>query len=778
VARWRLGIDFGTNYTVVAVEEGGQVRTVDLEADGKTRMPSAVLLNVDGSILVGTAAERQAVFLPERYEPTPKRILMEQEAFLGDRSIPVTDLVAAVFRRAFTETCRQQGETIPETTVVTHPADWSDFRLERLKEALSKAGIVDAELLPEPVAAAIAVCSRDTSAGTTIAMYDFGGGTFDAAVLSRTSDGFDLAGPPSGVDPLGGEDLDECIVNYLGELLAEEEPDDWARLSNPPDVEWRRNAAEFRIQVRNVKETLSNTGVARLWVPGLNREVQLTKAELNELIRPYVDSTVTCLERAIDAAGTTAGALGGIHLVGGSSRIPLVAETVWRRLDVQPLTHDNPKAVVAVGAVMASMTPVETIEHSLPVVNDARLAPTSEAIAAPDGHPDMVQSDIPPVAPEPSETVAVLALTKDDPDVDRPSATTADDTAIEQTSPVAPEPVGSSPPISSAVRRRGRRVLLAGCGIVLLLAAGGIALAVTSSSAPRPPPHASPQGFVWSRTRTADQASSGITQVSCPTDAFCMVVDNNGRDATYEDSSWSQAESIDGTNELVGLSCASTAFCVATDNNGNALTYDIDGWSKPISIDGTNSINGVSCASATFCMAVADQGDAISYHDGTWSSPEDIDSQQELNAVSCASATFCMAVDNQGGAVSYHDGTWSKPVVNDPYSLTGVSCPTATFCMAVDTQGDAMTYENGTWSQEPVIDSGTDGTNQIDGVSCPSTGFCLAADGSGNILVYAKGAWSDPYNIDSNILVGLSCPTTAFCVVVDSDDNYLTGRRS
>jgi hypothetical protein len=98
--------------------------------------------------------------------------------------------------------------------------------------------------------------------------------------------------------------------------------------------------------------------------------------------------------------------------------------------------------------------------------------------------------------------------------------------------------------------------------------------------------------------------------------------------------------------------------------------------------------------------------------------------------------------------------------------------------MAVDMYGGGVTYENGAWSQGAIIDSGTDGTNQIDGVSCPSTGFCLAADGSGNILVYANGAWSDPYNIDSNILVGLSCPTTAFCVVVDSDDNYLTGRRS
>ena len=776
MARWRLGIDFGTNYTVVAVEEGGQVRTVDLEADGKTRMPSAVLLNVDGSILVGTAAERQAVFLPERYEPTPKRILMEQEAFLGDRSIPVTDLVAAVFRRAFTETCRQQGETTPETTVVTHPADWSDFRLERLKEALSKAGIVDAELLPEPVAAAIAVCSRDTSAGTTIAMYDFGGGTFDAAVLSRTRDGFDLAGPPSGVDPLGGEDLDECIVNYLGELLAEEEPDDWARLSNPPDVEWRRNAAEFRIQVRNVKETLSNTGVARLWVPGLNREVQLTKAELNELIRPYVDSTVTCLERAIDAAGTTASALAGIHLVGGSSRIPLVAETVWRRLDVQPLTHDNPKAVVAIGAVMAPMTHVETIEHAPPVVHDTPLVPISEALAAPDGHHETDQSDPPPAQPERPESVTSSGLAKDEPVAERPSATTTDDTSIEQTSPVAPEPTISGPPIAGAVRRRGRRVLLASCGIVLLLAAGGIALEVTSSSAPRQPPQASPDGFDWSRTRTADQTSLGITQISCPTDAFCMVVDGNGRDAKYQDSSWSPAESIDGANQLAGLSCASAAFCVATDQNGNALTYDGGSWSKPISIDGTISINGVSCASATFCMAVDNQGDAISYHDGKWSNPKDIDGQQELNAVSCASATFCMAVDYKGGAVSYSDGTWSKPVVIDASSsLIGVSCPTATFCMAMDASGDAMTYENGTWSQGAIL---VDGINQIDGVSCPSTGFCLVADDLGNILVYAKGAWSDPYNIDSNILVGLSCPTTAFCVVVDSDDNYLTGRRS
>jgi molecular chaperone DnaK len=350
MSRWELGIDFGTSYTVAAVAKDGHVSTVDVESNGRSRLPSSVFLSLDGEILVGTAAQHQAVFAPERYEPTPKRVLGEGELFLGDRVVPVSELAAAVLKKVFREACRQEGETVPAAVRITHPADWNDSRKAVLKEAIAKAGMPEYELVAEPVAAAVRISLAATQPGQTIAVYDFGGGTFDAAVLRRTPNGFEIAGPPAGRDPLGGEDIDVRIVNYLGEVLGDEYPEDWPKLVNPPDVAWRHKGSELREEVQRAKETLSDVGVCQLWVPGIERDIQLTRPELEELIASDIEATVECLERALEDAKVTPEQVAGIYLVGGSSRIPLVGSTIYRRLGVKPAVQDNPKSVVALGA--------------------------------------------------------------------------------------------------------------------------------------------------------------------------------------------------------------------------------------------------------------------------------------------------------------------------------------------------------------------------------------------------------------------------------------------
>jgi actin-like ATPase involved in cell morphogenesis len=347
---WHLGIDFGTSYTVAAVATEGSVTVVDVESNGRSRMPSSVFMSPDGEILVGTNAQHQAVFAPERYEPTPKRSLGEGDLFLGDDLVPVTDLVAAVLRRVYTEASRQQGESAPDAVFVTHPADWGETRLDVLREAIEQADLSGYSLVAEPVAAAARIGLSATTPGQFVAVYDFGGGTFDAAVLRRTPEGFDVAGPPAGRDPLGGEDVDQRIIDYLGEVLSGDDPEKWALLDNPTDVNWRRNAAGLRTEVQRAKETLSEVSVCQLWVPGLERDIQLTRAELEKLIAADIDATVDALEQVLSDANTGAGDLAGIYMVGGSSRIPLVADTIWRRLGVRPAVQDNPKSVVAMGA--------------------------------------------------------------------------------------------------------------------------------------------------------------------------------------------------------------------------------------------------------------------------------------------------------------------------------------------------------------------------------------------------------------------------------------------
>lgn len=347
---WSLGIDFGTSYTVAAGASDGNVAAVDVESNGRDRIPSSVFLTEEGDILVGSAAQHQAVFAPERYEPTPKRSFGEGELFLGDRLVAIADLAAAVLRRVYTEAARQQGERAPDEIRLTHPAEWGEERVAVLREAAERAGLPPVTLVAEPVAAAVRIAYRATEPGQRIAVYDFGGGTFDAAVLLRTDAGFEIAGPPAGRDPLGGEDIDERIIEYLGGFLAEEQPDAWRSLRDPPDVGSRRDAAGFRSEVQRAKETLSEVAACQLWVPGLERDVQLTRAELEKLIAGYVEDTVETLEGAIRDAGAAPGELAGVYMVGGSSRIPLVAATIWRRLDVRPAVQENPKSVVAMGA--------------------------------------------------------------------------------------------------------------------------------------------------------------------------------------------------------------------------------------------------------------------------------------------------------------------------------------------------------------------------------------------------------------------------------------------
>ncbi len=372
---WNLGIDFGTSYTVAAVARGAEVSVVDIESNGRARIPSSVFVTIDDDILIGSAAQHQSVFAPERYEPTPKRSFGEGSIFLGDQMIAVVELAAAVLRRVFGEACRQQGETMPTVVRVTHPAEWAETRLAVLRAAIARAGLPDTtQLIAEPVAAAIRI-ARTAQPGQKLAVYDFGGGTFDAAVLVRTANSFELAGPPAGRDPLGGEDIDRRILDYIGSTLAADDPQQWQALIRPTDPRSRRDAATLRSEVQQAKETLSEVLACQVWIPGFEREIQLTRAELDQLIRDEVDETVATLAAVISAAGLTPMELSGIYLVGGSSRIPLVAETIWRQLQVKPSVQDNPKSVVAMGAATVGALSVETLSES-PLVPSTDSTPT------------------------------------------------------------------------------------------------------------------------------------------------------------------------------------------------------------------------------------------------------------------------------------------------------------------------------------------------------------------------------------------------------------------
>ncbi len=343
-----LAVDFGTTYTVAATADAGRVALVDGD-DGSSRMPSAVWLDDRGELIVGAAAVRHSVIAPDRFEATPKRLVGDDHVLLGERLLAIQEVIAAVIARVADEAKRKHGGYAPDEVRITHPATWQEFRCDVLRAAARAAGLPEPELMAEPVAAAIRIGGDRVAVGQHVGVYDFGGGTFDAAVMRRTGSGFEVVGQPGGRDPLGGEDIDQRIIDYLAEGPVGQDPN-WELLVHPPDETWRRHRADLRTKVRDAKEDLSRTTVVDMWIPGLERRVQLARAELEDLIRGDIDSTVQIMGDTISAAGLGADQLAGIFLVGGSSRIPLVAETLWRAFGRKPDVEGDPKAVVALGA--------------------------------------------------------------------------------------------------------------------------------------------------------------------------------------------------------------------------------------------------------------------------------------------------------------------------------------------------------------------------------------------------------------------------------------------
>lgn len=323
-------------------------------------MPSAVWRDDDGELVVGTEAVNQAVFAPERFEPTPKRQIGKDDIVLGADRVPMVDVVAAVIARVAGVAMRERDGTRPRELHLTHPAAWTKKRLAVLRAAAEQAGLPAPSMIPEPVAAAMGIGSARIEVGQHVAIYDFGGGTFDAAVVRRTEEGFEVAGRPGGKDPLGGEDIDRRILEYMTRELPIGQDPLWASLLRPTDTGWRRARSGLRSEIRRAKEGLSEGLTRKFWVPGIEREQQLTRAELNLLIQKDIERTVAILKQTVEAACSLE-ELAAVYLVGGSSRITLVADVIWDELNLRPAEGvGDPKAVVAQGAASSPTRHVPT----------------------------------------------------------------------------------------------------------------------------------------------------------------------------------------------------------------------------------------------------------------------------------------------------------------------------------------------------------------------------------------------------------------------------------
>ncbi|MEJ2869445.1 Hsp70 family protein [Actinomycetospora sp. OC33-EN08] len=380
--RYRLGIDLGTTYTAAAVSRptGGSGAAAtwgepEIVALGNraASISSVLHLGADGTVLVGEAAERRARTEPERVVRQFKRRIGDDVPLVVGDSVHTAQELAARLARWVTDKVAEREGGPAETIAVTHPASWGEHRRELLAAALRDVGLTATTFLPEPQAAAVAYAAKErVDAGGAVAVYDLGGGTFDAAVVRRAGSGFELPGNPEGIEQLGGVDFDDRVFDHVragvGAAFDELDPED-------PEVE--SAISRLRHECVEAKEALSfDTEVTiPVLLPTVRTNVRLTRHEFESMIRSSLDHTVSALGRTVESAGLAAADLQAVLLVGGSSRIPLVAQMVSEELDRPVAVDADPKTSIAVGAVL-------TIAPRPVASQPSRSAPSGRSAAA------------------------------------------------------------------------------------------------------------------------------------------------------------------------------------------------------------------------------------------------------------------------------------------------------------------------------------------------------------------------------------------------------------
>ena len=377
-----LGVDLGTTWTAAAVlndsagsnagagpdsagpDTTGEARPEPVMLTARSKaMPSVVALadgaragegadggSADAGLVAGEAAERILASDPTLGAREFKRRLGDETPYIiGSTPVGTEALMAAVLKAAIAHPAVAAAAPDGiERVVLTHPANWGEYKLDLVREIARLAGVDEFDTISEPAAAAIEYAAQGRlSVGDAVAVYDFGGGTFDAAVVRLESSGPVIVGRPDGLERLGGIDLDQAVLQHVDQALG----GPFAEL-DVTDVEVRNGLFRLRQECTLAKEALSDATEVSIPVvlPGLNTEVRLTRSEFEAAVAPRLDDTFAALDRAVESTGTTMDELAGVLLVGGSSRLPLVGERLASHTGRPVLVDADPKMVVALGA--------------------------------------------------------------------------------------------------------------------------------------------------------------------------------------------------------------------------------------------------------------------------------------------------------------------------------------------------------------------------------------------------------------------------------------------
>jgi len=365
-----IGIDLGTTNSCVSVMEGNEPVVIP-NAEGKRTTPSVIAFVEGGEIKVGDPAKRQAVTNPTKTVYSIKRFMgnkyteskkeaerVPYKVVKGDNDTPRVDIdgrlytpqeLSAMILQKMKKTAEDYlGQDVSEA-VITVPAYFNDAQRQATKEAGEIAGLKVRRIINEPTAAALAYGMDKKGTDQKIVVFDFGGGTHDVSILELGDGVFEVLST-DGDTHLGGDDVDEKIINWLADEFNAEESMDLRK--DPMSLQRLKEAAEkAKIELSSSAQTEINLPYITATASGPKHLVRtLTKAKFEQLIDDLVKRTIEPCQSALKAAGLSKSDIDEVILVGGSTRIPAVQDAVEKFFGKTPSKGVNPDEVVSLGA--------------------------------------------------------------------------------------------------------------------------------------------------------------------------------------------------------------------------------------------------------------------------------------------------------------------------------------------------------------------------------------------------------------------------------------------
>ncbi|BAC08342.1 molecular chaperone DnaK [Thermosynechococcus vestitus] len=367
-----IGIDLGTTNSCVAVLEGGNPVVIP-NAEGGRTTPSIVAFGKSGERLVGQLAKRQAItnaentifsikrFIGRRWEETaqerarvPYACVPGRDGMVDvqirDRTYTPQEISAMVLQKLKQDAEAYLGEPVTQA-VITVPAYFSDAQRQATKDAGAIAGLEVLRIINEPTAASLAYGIDKQDQDQTILVFDLGGGTFDVSIL-QLGDGVFEVRSTAGNNHLGGDNFDECIVDWLLACFKEQEGIDLSK--DKMALQRLREAAEkAKVELSGTLSTSINLPFITADETGPKHlEMELTRSKFEELCAHLVQATLEPMQQAIADAGLTVEEIDRVLLVGGSTRIPAIQELVKQFCGKNPDRSVNPDEAVAIGAAI------------------------------------------------------------------------------------------------------------------------------------------------------------------------------------------------------------------------------------------------------------------------------------------------------------------------------------------------------------------------------------------------------------------------------------------